>query len=109
MRGDSAERRLHRNPLLCVGGSSLTRLFDARCCLFHLSQLKAMAISYDGRRLMTAGDDGTINVWSVGSAALRGWASASSSSTSLSAERRGGQMGARVRAGEEGGEEGMGR
>lgn len=43
----------------------------------HPGAVKAIAISYDGRKLMTAGEDGSVNVWSVGSVALKGWASSS--------------------------------
>lgn len=43
----------------------------------HPGAVRAIAISYDGRKLLTAGEDGSVNIWSVGSVALQGWASAS--------------------------------
>jgi Ca2+-binding EF-hand superfamily protein len=41
----------------------------------HPGAIRAIAISYDGRKIMTAGEDGSVNIWSVGSVALQGWAS----------------------------------
>lgn len=45
----------------------------------HPGSISAISVSYDGRKLMTAGADGTVNVWNIGSAALKGWSSTPSS------------------------------
>lgn len=39
---------------------------DSRCCLLH----RGVSISYDGRKLVTIGSEGCINLWDISTEAL---------------------------------------